>query len=74
MTKEQALQLGAALISWSKGASLEARDALGVDKTWYPFAPEDYEKLSVEEGIEWRTIGQSLLPSSKPDPQSSNSC
>jgi hypothetical protein len=58
MTKEQASNLGRALISWSKGAALQARDARGPDKAWYSFTPEDYEKINVEEGIEWQAVDQ----------------
>jgi hypothetical protein len=65
MTKAQAAQLGQALILWSNGASLEARDSLGEDQTWYPFCPEDYEKISVILGIEWKRANQPSLPSSK---------
>jgi hypothetical protein len=59
MTKDQALQLGEALIAWSHGADLEARDVLNTTKDWYPFFPDSYEKITVEEGIEWRTAAHS---------------
>lgn len=54
VTSDQSLQLGKALTAWGHGAALEARNAKGPDKSWYPFTPEDYEKLNVEKGIEWR--------------------
>jgi hypothetical protein len=55
MTKDQAFQLGEALIAWSMGADLEARDISDADKDWYPFIPDCYEKITVKDGIEWRT-------------------
>ena len=54
MTKNQASQLGQALVAWSQGTVLETRHATGLDKSWYPFTPEDCEKINVEDGIEWR--------------------
>jgi len=35
--------------------ALEARDTLNANKNWHPFLPDSYEKISVEDGIEWRT-------------------
>jgi hypothetical protein len=67
MTCKQGLQLGLALVSWSEGKTLEARDALGVDKNWYPFVPDCYEKINVSKGIEWRTVEGSLPLGSKHD-------
>jgi hypothetical protein len=56
MTKKQAIELGHALIFWGNGERLEARDALNPESTWGPFRPENYEKLNVDEGIEWRVV------------------
>ena len=54
MTKEKASQLGLALLLWSKGAILEARDTESPDPRWIPFDPGAYEKINVDEGLEWR--------------------
>lgn len=53
MTREQAAQLGPALIAWSENREVKARTTLGSDMSWYPFTPGSYEKLNVEAGLEW---------------------
>jgi len=53
MTKEQAAQLGRALIAWSETREVKVRTTAGPDQSWYPFAPDSYEKLNVEAGLEW---------------------
>jgi hypothetical protein len=55
MTKEQAAQLGRALIAWSENRAVMVRTTTGPDQSWYPFAPDSYEKLNVEAGLEWAT-------------------
>jgi hypothetical protein len=55
MTKEQAAQLGRALIAWSENREAKVRTTSGPDQSWYPFAPHSYEKLNVENGLEWAT-------------------
>jgi len=65
MTREQALQLGLALVSWSEGKALEVRDSQATDRNWYPFTVDSYEKIHVQEGMEWRTADRSLPVLSK---------
>ena len=68
MTTDQGLQLGLALVSWSEGKALEVRDSLANDKRWYPFTVESYEKINVQEGMEWRAADRSVPVISKYDP------
>jgi hypothetical protein len=67
MTREQGFQLGQALLAWGRGHALEVRDSLHSDKGWYPFHPDSYEKITIEEGIEWRVANSLPLPDSKRD-------
>ena len=62
VTRDQAFQLGQALMAWSRGMTLEARDTLNANKNWHPFFPDSYEKISVEDGIEWRTVKPASCP------------
>ena len=68
MTTHQGLQLGLALVSWSEGKALEVRDALAADRNWYPFTADSYEKINVQEGMEWRTADRSVPGIAKYDP------
>jgi hypothetical protein len=54
MTKEQASSLAHALKEWAMGSTLEVRDVSADDMGWYPFTPENYERLNVRPGIQWR--------------------
>jgi hypothetical protein len=66
MTKEQAYNLAHVLMEWSKGSSLEARDVAADDMGWYPFTPENYERVNVGPGIQWRVAPRVRRPISVP--------
>jgi hypothetical protein len=53
MTKNHAAQLGRALIAWSENRPVKVRTTTGPDRSWYPFLPGSYEKLNVDEDLEW---------------------
>jgi hypothetical protein len=53
MTKKQAAQLGRALLAWSENRKVKVRTTTGLDQSWYPFLPDSYEKLNVDEDLEW---------------------
>jgi hypothetical protein len=59
MTSAQASQLGKALIAWSQGMVVEVRDCSLVENRWVSFDPSSYEKLNVDDDLDWRINGKS---------------